>query len=159
MERSGVIEHRQRLRAVVAFPLLEADDRQWIESIRAKHDPEAKRIAEHFTLVFPAVLPLRAMEAHVSRVAALTEPIRFALRRAVVVPDAHGSGGHVFLFAEDGRDALSGLHERTFHSDPLHNHPEPHYPLPVKSPHFIPHLELICPDQRCDGSPASSAYP
>ena len=47
------------VRAVVAFPLLDADDRQWIESIRAKHDPEAKRIAAHFTLVFPAVLPLR----------------------------------------------------------------------------------------------------
>ena len=65
------------VRAVVAFPLLDADDRQWIEAVRAKHDPEAKRIPAHFTLVFPAVLPLRATEAHVSRVAALTEPIRF----------------------------------------------------------------------------------
>ena len=84
------------VRAVVAFPLLEADDRQWIESIRAKHDPGAKRIAAHFTLAFPAVLPLRAMEAHASRVAALTEPIRFALRRAAVVPDATGQGAMCF---------------------------------------------------------------
>ena len=53
-------------------------------------------MAAHFTRVFPAVLPLRAMEAHVSRVAALTEPIRFALRRAAVVPDAHGSGAMCF---------------------------------------------------------------
>lgn len=102
------------VRAVVAFPLLDADDRQWIEAVRAKHDPEAKRIPAHFTLVFPAVLPLRATEAHVSRVAALTEPIRFALRRAAVAPDAHGAGGHVFLIAEDGRDALTGLHERLY---------------------------------------------
>ena len=29
------------IRAVVAFPTFEVADRQWIESIRAKHDPEA----------------------------------------------------------------------------------------------------------------------
>lgn len=100
------------VRAVVAFPLLDADDRQWIESIRAKHDPEAKRIAAHFTLVFPAVMSARATEAHLSRVTPLTDPIRFMLRRAAVAPDALGSGGHVFLIPEDGRDALTGLHER-----------------------------------------------
>ena len=102
------------VRAVVAFPVLGADDRQWIEAIRAKHDPEAKRIAAHFTLVFPAILPLRATDAHITRVAHVTEPIRFVLRRATVVPDAIGSGGHVFLIPEDGRDALAGLHERLY---------------------------------------------
>ena len=102
------------VRAVVTFPLLDADDRQWIESIRAKHDPEAKRIAAHFTLVFPAVMPARATEAHLTRVAHSTEPIRFVLRRAAVAPDALGSGGHVFLIPEDGRDALAGLHDRLY---------------------------------------------
>ena len=107
--------------AVVAFPLLEADDKQWIESIRAKHDPEAKNIAAHLTLVFPAVLPLRMTEARVARVAQATEPIRFVLRRAAVVPDTVGSGGHVFLLADDGRDALSGLHERLYEGLPQPN--------------------------------------
>ena len=102
------------IRAVVTFPLLDPDDRQWIESIRAKHDPEAKRIAAHFTLVFPAVMPGRATEAHLTRVAHSTEPIRFVLRRAAVAPDALGSGGHVFLIPEDGRDALAGLHDRLY---------------------------------------------
>ena len=102
------------VRAVVAFPLLEANDRQWIESIRSKHDPEGKRIGAHFTLVFPAVLALRATEAHVTRVAHATEPIRFVLRRATVAPDSVGAGGHVFLIPEDGRDALTGLHERLY---------------------------------------------
>ena len=103
------------VRAVVAFPLFEADDRQWIESIRAKHDPEAKRIPAHFTLVFPAVLPLRATEAHVGRVAHLTQPFTFVLRRAAVVPEVRGTGGgHVFLIPEDGRDALGGMHERLY---------------------------------------------
>lgn len=107
--------------AVVAFPLLEPEDKQWIESIRAKHDPEAKNIAAHVTLVFPAVLPLRTTEARVARVAHATEPIRFVLRRAAVVPDALGSGGHVFLLAEDGRDALTGLHERLYEGLPQPN--------------------------------------
>jgi hypothetical protein len=102
------------VRAVVAFPMLEKDDRQWIESIRARHDPEAKRIAAHFTLVFPSVLPLRATETHLTRVAHSTQPIRFVLRRATVAPNALGSGGHVFLIPEDGRDALAGLHERLY---------------------------------------------
>jgi 2'-5' RNA ligase len=102
------------VRAVVAIPSFDADDRQWIESIRAKHDPEAKRIAAHFTLVFPAVLPFRATEAHVSRVAHATEPIRFVLRRASVAPDTVGPGGHVFLIPDDGRDAIAGLHERLY---------------------------------------------
>jgi hypothetical protein len=102
------------VRAVIAFPLLEPDDKQWIESIRAKHDPEAKRIAAHFALVLPAVLPLRVTEAHVGRVAHATEPIRFVLRRATVAPDTIGSGGHVFLIPEDGRDLIAGLHERLY---------------------------------------------
>jgi 2'-5' RNA ligase len=102
------------VRAVVAFPLLAADDRQWIDSIRAKHDPEAKRIAAHFTLVFPAVMPLRATEAHIERVARSIQPFRFLLRRATVAPNGLGAGGHVFLIPEDGRDTLAGLHERLY---------------------------------------------
>ena len=108
------MENETAVRAVVAFPLLEPDDKQWIESIRAKHDPEAKNIAAHFTLVFPTVLPLRIAETHIARVAHAMEPIRFVLRRAAVVPNPVGTGGYVFLLAEDGRDALVGLHERLY---------------------------------------------
>lgn len=122
------------VRAVLAFPLLDANDRQWIESIRAKHDPEAKRIGAHFTLVFPAVLPLRATEAHITRVARSAEPIRFMLRRAAVVPDARGSGGHVFLIPDDGRDALAGLHERLYEGAL-----QPHLRRNVS---FTPHLTV-----------------
>ena len=122
------------VRAVVAFPLLDAEDRQWIESIRAKHDPEAKRIAAHFTLLFPAVMSARATEAHMTRVAHSTEPIRFALRRAAVAPDALGSGGHVFLIPEDGRDALAGLHERLYEGLP--------HPQSRRNVSFTPHVTI-----------------
>jgi 2'-5' RNA ligase len=122
------------VRAVVAFPLLEPDDKQWIDSIRAKHDPEAKHIAAHFTLVFPAVMPLRTTEAHVARVAQSTEPIRFVLRRAVVAPNTVGHGGHVFLLVEDGRDALTGLHERLYEGVPR-SHPK-------RMASFTPHVTV-----------------
>ena len=122
------------VRAVVAFPLFEADDRNWIESIRAKHDPEAKRIPAHFTLVFPAILPLRVTEAHVTRVAHATEPIRFVLRRATVAADAIGSGGHVFLIPEDGRDAIAGLHERLYEGAL-----QPHF---KRNTSFTPHISV-----------------
>ena len=122
------------VRAVVAFPLFEEDDRQWIESIRAKHDPEAKRIGAHFTLVFPAVLPLRATEAHVARVTHSTEPFKFVLRRAAVVADARGTGGHVFLIPEDGRDSLSALHERLCEALPQ--------PQWTRGASFTPHITV-----------------
>jgi 2'-5' RNA ligase len=121
------------VRAVVAFPLLGPDDKAWIDSIRARHDPEAKNIAAHVTLVFPSVLPLRIVEPHIARVANATEPIRFVLRRAAVVPDAVGTGGHVFLLADDGRDALAGLHERL--NEGL---PQPH----AKRQAFTPHVTV-----------------
>jgi hypothetical protein len=40
--------------AVVAYPKLEDSDRRWIESVRAQHDPQARLIRAHFTIVFPA---------------------------------------------------------------------------------------------------------
>jgi 2'-5' RNA ligase len=122
------------VRAVVAFPTFEVADRQWVESIRAKHDPEARRIAAHFTLIFPAILPLRETEAHVARVAESMEPMRFVLRRAAVVPDHLGTAGHVFLLPDDGRDALVGLHDRLNHGVP-----QPHWKRGVS---FTPHVTV-----------------
>jgi len=39
--------------AIVAFPSVDEVDRQWIESFRSQHDPQASRLGVHFTLVFP----------------------------------------------------------------------------------------------------------
>ncbi len=120
--------------AIVAFPSLEASDRQWIESIRAKHDPQARRIAAHFSLVFPTVLSRRSMEAQAARVAGATEPVRVVLRRAGVVPDAIGGGGHVFLMPEEGRDQITQLHDRLYEGA-LHPHLRKDIP-------FRPHMTI-----------------
>jgi len=50
--------------AIVAYPVLAADDHRWIEAIRARHDPQAGRIAAHVTLLFPWEGELAALAAH-----------------------------------------------------------------------------------------------
>ena len=127
------METDSTLCAIVAFPLLDARDRQWIESIRAKHDPQVDLIGAHFTLVFPTVMSRRIAEAHAARVAGVTEPIRFVLRRAAVVPDAIGAGGHTFLLPDEGRDEIRQLHDRLYEG-PLHAH------LPKHA--FTPHMTV-----------------
>lgn len=107
--------------AIVAFPSLEASDRQWMESIRSKHDPQAALIGAHFSLVFPTLLSRRLIEAHAARVAGATEPVKVVLRRAGVVADSIGGGGHVFLMPEEGRDQITQLHDRLYEGA-LHPH-------------------------------------
>ena len=46
--------------AVVAYPLLSAEDDEWVASIRAAHDPQASVLPAHFTLAFPADVSDRA---------------------------------------------------------------------------------------------------
>jgi 2'-5' RNA ligase len=84
--------------------------------------------------VFPTVLSLRVIDAHAARVARATQPIRFVLRRAGVVSDAVGEGGHVFLMPEEGRDELTRLHDRLY-DGPLQSHQR----LDVS---FTPHLTV-----------------
>lgn len=100
--------------AVVSYPLLEEDDRRWIEAIRARHDPQAARLGVHFTLVFPAqVLPAEAA-MEVSTVARAATPITFAIRRARAVPDPLGGGAHVFLVPDEGREEIARLHDQLY---------------------------------------------
>ena len=120
--------------AVVAFPTLDPGDQQWIQSIRARHDPQAGIIGAHFTLVFPTVLSLRLLEGHAARLARTAEPIRFVLRRAGVVANSIGEGGHVFLMPEEGRDQLTQLHDRLY-DGPLHVHLRKDLP-------FTPHITV-----------------
>ncbi len=120
--------------AIVAFPSLEDSDRQWIEAIRAKHDSQSALIGAHFTLVFPAMLSRRIVEAQAGRLARSIEPIRFVLRRAAVVADPIGTGGHVFLLPEEGRDQITQLHER-LHDGALHLHVR-------KDVSFTPHMTV-----------------
>lgn len=101
--------------AIVAYPKLHDADRQRIESFRAEHDPQASRVAVHFTLVFPfegspdEVLPEIAVAAR------STKPIPFTIGRTAVIADpVVGSGYHIFLVPAEGAGQIATLHDRLY---------------------------------------------
>ena len=98
--------------ACVGYPRLEESDHRWIESFRARHDPQASRIRAHFTLVFPVELAAEPVVEDLSAILKNAKPIPFVLRRAEPVPDLVAGGSHVFLVPEEGRDEIVALHDR-----------------------------------------------
>ena len=130
--------------AVVGYPQWKEADRSWIESVRARHDPQATRIPAHVTLVFPAAVALDAIVAHVETVARRTEAIPLVLRAVLSVPDALAGGGHVFLVPDEGRAAITALHDRLYEG-PLRAF------LRADRP-FVPHVTVgAAPDlARCE---------
>lgn len=120
--------------AVVAYPVLDEADRQWLESFRQAHDPQSARIGAHFTLVFPAEAESGEVVREVAAVARSTEPIDFAIHGASVVADPLGTGSHVFLEPDKGRLAISTLHERLY-AGTLRPHLRADIP-------FVPHITV-----------------
>jgi len=96
--------------AVVAYPDLDEEDRQWIEAYRQAHDPQATRIAAHFTLVFPLDAAANDFEPDVQDVARATQPIRFAIRDTKAVPDKLSKATHLVLVPHEGGLQIAKLH-------------------------------------------------
>ena len=123
-----------RRRAVVAYPTLAAEDREWIEGIRTRYDPLASRIAAHFTLVFPVDVAEAPLVNQVRSALRPTTPIRALLRRAAAFPDPIAGGAHVFLLAEEGKRELMTAHDALYQGIlATHRHPD----IP-----FVPHLTV-----------------
>jgi 2'-5' RNA ligase len=101
------------LLAVVAYPELAAEDEEWLEWVRLRHDPQATRIRAHFTLVFPFEHAVETASQHVARVLEDRAPIAFVLRRAAAVADAFGNGSHVFLVPDEGAEIVA-VHGRLY---------------------------------------------
>ena len=97
--------------AIVAYPLIDQRALDWIESIRARHDPQAGRIPAHFTLVFPIDTSLDDVRDEFARVALRHEPIPFVIRSAIAKPDVVHGSAHVFAVPDEGRDDIARLHE------------------------------------------------
>ena len=100
--------------AVVAYPALSPDDRQRVEEIRGRYDPQAKRMAAHITLMFPTDVAEATLVAHVRDCLRGSGPIRVTLPRAATAPDAVGGGHHAFLMVEEGSRELHAFHERLY---------------------------------------------
>jgi hypothetical protein len=103
--------------AIVTYPKLSGSDRQWVESVRTRHDPQASRIDVHFTLVFPFD-GTRGCVSEIASVAWSTSAISFIADHIEVVPDAMGHGHHIFLVPGKGSAQISALHDRLYsHSE------------------------------------------
>jgi len=100
--------------AFVGYPTLSERDHGWIESFRARHDPQAAQIGAHFTLVFPVELTPEPVVEHASVVLQPTRSIPFVIRHAEPVADTIAGGGHVFLVPREGRDEIVALHDRLY---------------------------------------------
>ena len=100
--------------AIVGYPTLNESDHHWIESFRARRDPQASRIRAHFTFVFPAELEARLAVEHASAVLQGATSIPFVVRRAEPVPNLVDGGGQVFLVPEEGRDEIVALHDQLY---------------------------------------------
>ncbi|MGE5837850.1 MAG: 2'-5' RNA ligase family protein [Acidobacteriota bacterium] len=120
--------------AVVSFPALADEDRRWVESIRAKHDPQAGRLAAHFTLVFPVEAPTAAIATEVTSVARSVAPIQFVVRYAMAARDADGRGGHVFLVADEGAAEIVSMHNLLYAGQL-----KPHLRTDIP---FVPHITV-----------------
>jgi 2'-5' RNA ligase len=96
---------------VVAVPEFSASDRDWLIQLRGARARNPG--PPHFTLVFPGSdLAPREFARAVQAAAAGIKRIKFCLRSALVVPDAHVASFHVFLVPDEGFGAISRLYDR-----------------------------------------------
>jgi 2'-5' RNA ligase len=95
--------------AVAWFPSFEGIER--IESFRARHDPMARLIPAHLSLVFPFPTAQSALQVvtHVQRVVSRWPPIAVSFR----VPRL-AVNEFVFLMASRGADSVSALHDKLY---------------------------------------------
>ena len=120
--------------AIVAYPTLDEVDRQWIESFRTKHDPQASRLGVHFTLVFPVDAVPGELEPDLELAARTIQPIAFELWSTHVVRDVVGSDALVFLVPSVGGPQIEALHDRLY-AGVLRPHLRSEIP-------FVPHMTV-----------------
>ena len=115
--------------AVAWFPSFPGLER--IEAFRAMHDPMARHVPAHLTLVFPfaTVLTTLQLETHVRRVASRWPPIPVTFRAVRI-----HANEFVFLMAAQGAAAVTALHDKLY-TRSLRLHLRPEFP-------YEPHITL-----------------
>ena len=121
----------------VAYPSVSQQGSDWIERIRAKHDPQFSVIPAHFTLVFACDgIAQDVYLAHVEAVASSTRTFSFCLTSAVLRAGEDGDSSYVFLVPDDGQASISQLHDHLY-AGPLE-------PFLRRDLPFVPHLTVAC---------------
>ncbi len=105
-----------RMLYTLAYPTLTANDRDWIEAFRQRHDePYRDVVAAHFTLVFGTnEIADNPYLAHVRAVAKACSPIDFTCRYAMLGADYETGRGYIFLVPDEGYAGISRLHDRLY---------------------------------------------
>ncbi|MEM8860719.1 MAG: 2'-5' RNA ligase family protein [Chloroflexota bacterium] len=125
----------------LGYPEISANDKEFIEGIRQKHDPQFDLVQAHFTLVFGihALEPKKYID-HVAAVAEKTNEIEFICRYAMLGADSFSDHAHVFLVPDEGYSAISLLHDQLYTGifEPFHRLDIP----------FIPHITIATMTDR-----------
>lgn len=131
-------------RAVIAYANLTEADMASVQAVRARHDPQFRILAPHFTLVFPTEAHQSDFVGEVESAAKSIAPFQFTLNSVRAVPDPFGGGGHVFLVPEHGAGHINALHARLYGGALSWAH---RADIP-----YVPHITVAAyPDfQRCD---------
>ena len=121
---------------VLAYPQIEKNDYEWIQSIREKDDERYYSIvAPHFTFVFPVYdMEKSIFVNHVLNITKKFKEFYFVLRCAQVVKDSLSDYYDVFLIPEEGYRIIVKLHDALY-TGPLSNH------LRLDIP-FVPHVGI-----------------
>ncbi|TDM09245.1 MAG: hypothetical protein C4K60_08075 [Ideonella sp. MAG2] len=92
-----------------------AEQARWIQNFRQAHDPHFKVVEPHFTLVFGIRdLAASVVLAHVAKVVAITQPIRFRCAYAMLGADDIDDTAYVFLVPNEGNAEVSLLHDALY---------------------------------------------
>lgn len=98
---------------VYVEPTFGPADRAWIDGIRAAHDPNARVVGPHATLVYPAPGFARAETfGHVAAAARTAPPFGLGFAGVKAERAADGSGVYLYLMATTGAAELRTLRER-----------------------------------------------
>ena len=106
-----IAQTRNELLYVIAEPDITPADRDWIQSIRAQHDPQCDLVGPHFTLVFG--IPEQTatgLLARVQAIASRTLPFEFEAKNVQVFPGV-SLEHYVFLVPKKGAAELCMLHK------------------------------------------------
>lgn len=123
--------------ALIAQPKQPSAIESFVTEIRQQFPTlQHSEIAPHFTLFFLTLegLTLEAWEAHLAKVTVGHRVINFAIRCALVMPEANSEKYHVFLVPDEGLSQLVKLHDEIY-TDQLAAKLRPDIP-------FIPHITV-----------------
>lgn len=121
---------------VLAYPVIEKKDYDFIQSFRKKFDERYFNLVEpHFTIIFPILdIKEKVLIEHVQKVSEKIKEFYFVLRCAQIVKDSFSDYTDIFLIPEEGYRIFVKLHDALY-TGPIGNE------LRLDIP-FIPHIGI-----------------